>query len=166
MIPIIYNNFNTLSQIEYNIIIKKQNIHTCCCPNCGHQGLHRHAHYHRKIITNHSKITIRILRVICPECHKTHALIPISIIPYRLYPLRDIVDVIRCFKDKNDYFSLEYFNPNIDTCYIRYLTNLFHHSLFFHSIDLSLSLFDLCMYCIKHFKRNFMQTKYFYHLPT
>jgi hypothetical protein len=51
------------------------------CKNCGYGGnLHRHATYQRTVICKEITARVTIQRVICPDCKKTHALIPSDLI--------------------------------------------------------------------------------------
>lgn len=64
------------------------------CPNCKSNNLIRHSKYKRNayyIEDNEIKHKIiNIIRVKCKECKRTHALLPICIIPYK----HNILDVI------------------------------------------------------------------------
>ncbi|WP_369800217.1 DUF6431 domain-containing protein [Anaerosalibacter sp. Marseille-P3206] len=61
------------------------------CKFCGYEGmLHRHGYYSRNVITKHCIRRISILRVKCPSCGNTHAILPSFLIPYYQYSLEFI----------------------------------------------------------------------------
>lgn len=120
------------------------------CSSCGYGGnLHRHGTYQRNIISSEITTVISIQRVICPECSKTHAIIPSDLIPYFQHTLKTITllfelihlkklsysKIIKAFKNFNLSFStahiylyLKRFKENINniTYYFRVYCNIFH----------------------------------------
>lgn len=52
------------------------------CPCCGSDKLIGHGSYERNVIIYNECQRIKIKRVLCKECGKTHALIPYFLIPY------------------------------------------------------------------------------------
>jgi len=62
------------------------------CKNCGYLGkLHRHGYYYRNVITVFGIYKIKVLRVKCPSCKKTHALLPHFLVPYFQYSFYTIL---------------------------------------------------------------------------
>lgn len=80
------------------------------CPNCNSSELICHGYYERNVIIEnnckHIKKRIKIKRVKCKTCGKTHALLPIDIIPYKLCPFSII---IKCLFD-DEYFHNSLFS--------------------------------------------------------
>ena len=65
------------------------------CKFCGYEEmLHRHGYYSRNVITRHEVKRINILRVKCPSCGKTHAVLPSFLIPYYQYSLDFIFECL------------------------------------------------------------------------
>lgn len=65
------------------------------CKFCGYEGmLHRHGYYSRNVITKYSFHRVNILRVKCPSCGKTHAVLPSFLIPYYQYSLGFIFECL------------------------------------------------------------------------
>jgi hypothetical protein len=65
------------------------------CKFCGYEGmLHRHGFYSRNVITKYYIKKIDILRVKCPSCNKTHAVLPSFLIPYYQYSLEIIFECL------------------------------------------------------------------------
>lgn len=76
------------------------------CRHCGYAGnLHRHACYHRTIICKQITAKVRIQRVICPNCRKTHAIIPSDLIPYFQYTLETILRLLEFIINKKASYS-------------------------------------------------------------
>lgn len=56
--------------------------------NCGHAGcLVRHGYYNRRLKTRQGTFILRILRVKCKECGRTHAILPEIVVPYSQIPV-------------------------------------------------------------------------------
>lgn len=76
------------------------------CRQCGYAGnLHRHASYYRNIICKEIITKVRIQRVICPSCRKTHAIIPSDLIPYFQHTLETIVRLLEFIIAKKASYS-------------------------------------------------------------
>ncbi len=83
------------------------------CKFCGYEGmLHRHGYYSRNVITKYSIHKVNILRVKCPSCGKTHAVLPSFLIPYYQYSLEFIFECLYLsFVMKNSYSKIvNFFN--------------------------------------------------------
>jgi hypothetical protein len=83
------------------------------CNFCDYKGLmHRHGYYSRNVITKYTIERINILRVKCPSCGKTHAILPSFLIPYYQYSLDFIFECLYLsFALKNSYSKIaSYFN--------------------------------------------------------
>ena len=79
-------------------------VHGCC--HCGYAGnLHRHACYNRTIICKQITARVRIQRVICPNCRKTHAIIPSDLIPYFQHTLETILRLLEFIINKRASYS-------------------------------------------------------------
>jgi len=76
------------------------------CSNCGYGGnLHRHASYQRNVICKSVTARIRIQRVICPDCRKTHALIPSDLIPYFQHTIETIIKLLELINIRKHSYS-------------------------------------------------------------
>lgn len=65
------------------------------CKYCDYEGMiHRHGYYSRNVITKHCIKRINILRVKCPSCGKTHAILPSFLIPYYQYSFEFIFECL------------------------------------------------------------------------
>lgn len=89
------------------------------CKFCGYEGmLHRHGYYSRNVITKYYIKRINVLRVKCPSCNKTHAVLPSFLIPYYQYSFEFIFECLYLsFVMKNSYSRIvnffNSFNPEL-----------------------------------------------------
>ena len=112
------------------------------CKNCGYGGnLHRHASYQRNIICRSITTRITIQRVICPDCRKTHALIPSDLIPYFQHTLETILNLLELINTKKQSY-----------------TEIIKS---FRKFNLSFSLGHISLY-VKRFKTNMYNIEYYF----
>jgi hypothetical protein len=167
MITIKCNNFKPISQAAYNKLISSLSIHnlTCTCGMSGH--LIKHAYYKRSVKSCCEKVVLRILRLKCKHCGKTHALLPSQLIPYSQVSFDDTVAIIKVWKaldnkrlSLNSYEVLMTSNLLIDFSNVKYIINQFlaqwSERLLTHNICLDS---NLVKNCFKYFSRQFMQIK-------
>lgn len=162
MITLFSNNYNPLTQQKYDDIINHLQFHQLQC-SCGHSGcLTIHGYYTRHLKTPDGMISLRICRVYCSECHKTHALLLSSIVPYSQIPCPVQYDIIKCFYSRSSYSSVLASNPFIDENNIKSVIRSFIHcwkerlaseDLLLHPLELLISK------CFSIFHRQFMQIK-------
>lgn len=101
MIQVLENNFKIYSQEDYDNIIFNVDILAIVCPNCNHSGnMVHHGSYKRFVqVDIDFKLKVRVLRVKCKFCGKTHALMPSSIVPYSKFNLKDIINALHMLKN-------------------------------------------------------------------
>ena len=167
MITIKCNNFKPISQSSYNNLISSISIHNLMC-TCGMSGhMINHAYYERSVKSYCEKIILRILRVKCKHCGKTHALLPSQLIPYSQISLGDTIAIINAWKalDKNkcslrSYEEIMTSNFLIDFSNVRHIIKKFliHWSERLLTYNIHLDS-DLVKNCFKCFNRQFMQIK-------
>lgn len=87
MIRLVSHKDNILSQSIYLKLVGNFDIHHTACPACGTEGeLIFYGTYERTYFDFNGKPhTIKISRVYCKAWHHTHALIPVSLIPYKRF---------------------------------------------------------------------------------
>ncbi len=138
---ITFNNFSLkyISQKSYDDYISKIELSSITCPCCSHLGFHFHA--------------------ICPHCHKTHAILPVSLIPYTRLLASDVIEIILDHDTDKDHSNL-FLDPV-------YFYSIFHR---YHSFLLNISYFpsitDFFVFHIHRFHRNFAQLRGFLFIPT
>lgn len=87
MITGIFKCFKSITPEKYKNVVANLPIHRIQC-SCGHTGhLVRHGYYNRRLKTSQGTIVLRILRVKCKECGRTHALLPEMVVPYSQIPV-------------------------------------------------------------------------------
>lgn len=163
MITFIGDNFKSFSQESYNKFLKDINIYElpCSCDIKGH--FIKYGHYNRNIKIAGKSITLRIQRLLCKSCGKTHALLPKDLVPYSQISVHDHIFIIEAYLSLNSYEDIMINNEFINENTISYIINKFrcvwHQALL--SLDLSVkSKLDLVVSrCLIHFKRQFMQIK-------
>ena len=166
MITGIIRNYKmiTIENYEnYNRAIGSLNLHGLSC-SCGHAGcLIRHGHYTRGLKTPSGTIHLRILRVKCKICGRTHALLPDMVVPYSQLPA-DLQQMMLLYPLGSD--ELEKMmdgNPDItesDVLRVRY--SFRHHweqRLKAIGADLCACIHQLMDQCYKTFRRQFMQIR-------
>lgn len=152
------NNFKSFSQKYYDECINSIDFFnvTCTCNSKG--SLTKHAYYTRKILTPCGIVYLRILRVKCSICNKTHAILLSSMVPFSQISISDHVDIILGNEDK-----VMNLVPDIDesTCYKikRSFSKFFSQFLFQESIPIS-NLGEVIEICLRKLKRQFMQLKF------
>ncbi|MGL5718650.1 MAG: DUF6431 domain-containing protein [Paraclostridium sp.] len=105
------------------------------CSHCGYAGnLHRHASYYRTVICKEITTKVKIQRVICPDCRKTHALIPSDLIPYYQHTLETIVRLLEIIKVKKISYTkviedLNMLNPCFSLGHITFYSNRFSYNI-------------------------------------
>lgn len=158
---ITFNNFSLkyISQKSYDDYISKIELSSITCPCCSHLGFHFHAYYKRSLLTHNGIITLKICRIICPHCHKTHAILPVSLIPYTRLLASDVIEIILDHDTDKDHSNL-FLDPV-------YFYSIFHR---YHSFLLNISYFpsitDFFVFHIHRFHRNFAQLRGFLFIPT
>lgn len=97
---------NPLNQKDYDDILSSIQFHQLTC-TCGHSAcLSVHGYYLRGLKTPDGIIRLRICRLRCHECRRTHALLPSLIVPYSQVSAPDQADIIHFFPDKHALRSL------------------------------------------------------------
>ena len=83
------------TQKTYNQFLDKIQFHRLSC-SCGRSGcLIKHAYYERRVKTPDGCVILRILRVICKHCGKTHAVFPEWFVPYSQILLKHHLKIIQ-----------------------------------------------------------------------
>lgn len=162
MITILTDKIESLSQKNYDKFLESINFSTITC-SCGKYGsLTKHAYYSRKIKIPDGPVVIRILRVLCKCCGKTHALFPECIVPYSQMLLKDHIDIIKSYHEKISFEPIMMANEYIDESNIRYVIKQFLHHWKECITSFNISLYDAMVSsrCLKTFRRQFMQIKY------
>lgn len=160
MITIFVQENNPLTQNFYNNLINNLQFHSLTC-TCGHSAcLSIHGYYSRSLKTPEGKSTLRICRVICSCCHRTHALLPSSVVPYSQVSMTEHVEIISCHENGTGIETLMNHNPSIDESNCRYIIRCFlkhwKQRLLSEKISISDTTTLICS-CFSAFAKQFMQ---------
>jgi hypothetical protein len=121
-----------------------------------------HGYYHRGIKLPDGTSRLRICRVRCSECGKTHALLLSSIVPYSQISLSDQIDIIEHARSDGDFSAVMDATPSIEESCVRSVIRRFRRHweqrLLSENILFSLSM-DFIRCCFSAFHRQFMQIK-------
>jgi len=102
MITVLVEDCNQFSQSYYYSVVERLQLHQVTC-SCGHSAcLHPHAYYFRTVRTSSGCFRLRVLRLKCSECGRTHAVLPSSIVPYDQFSLESQILVVRAFESGSD----------------------------------------------------------------
>ena len=162
MITVLVNENNPVSQDFYDSVINSLQIHRIFC-SCGHAGcLHIHAYYERHLKTPSGRIKLRICRVKCECCGKTHAILPSFIVPYSQISLQDQTAVIQASETGSSMETVMQGNAYIDESNCRHIIRQYRkywkQKLLSQKISLS-PVSSLVSACFHFFFRQFMQIK-------
>ena len=114
MIIVFNEKINTISQEIYDRIINSIHLYSVTC-TCGHSGcLTRHAYYSRSIRFRSVLVTLKLLRVKCSRCGRTHAILLSCIIPYSQIPLEDQIKIVLDYESGSDVMSVLETNYLVD----------------------------------------------------
>lgn len=83
-----------ISQNQYDKIAFSLNFNSITCLECHSKGFVVHAYYERHVDIFRRNHTIRILRLKCPSCNSTHAVLIEDMIPYSITSFDIIVDAL------------------------------------------------------------------------
>ncbi len=114
MITILCQDCNHISQSFYDSLLASLQFHQLTC-SCGHSAcLTIHGYYNRSVKLPDAVITLRICRLLCSECHATHAILPSCIVPYSQIRLADQQKICQCLDQKLSVMSVCDSNPSVD----------------------------------------------------
>ena len=95
--------FNTLIQKTYEIFITTflLNLFQIPCSYCNKKGhLIRYGYYKREVQLDTKKAKLKVQRVKCKHCKKTHAILPDWLVPYSQILIYDMIDIITQYEDQ------------------------------------------------------------------
>lgn len=100
-----------INQKIYDQFVYSLDLHLITCPNCHDSSWSFHASYDRYTDFLGSKIRIKIVRVICGSCGKTHAILIESMIPFSCLNFDELIQVLHShyfeFTDSSHFYYLK-----------------------------------------------------------
>ena len=160
MITIQIPSCDFLSQSYYDDVVNAIPLDKlrCCCGQSG--CLIRHAYYTRKIKIKSCVVQLRILRLICKACGRTHAVLLSEMVPYSQIPLKDQVNLIIASERHVSFSAILQDNLCIDENNAAYVIRSFRMHWKTRLINAGISLGgQLISLCFFFFSRQFMQIK-------
>ena len=160
MITLFVKNYNPISQNFYDSVINHLQFHMLTC-SCGHSAcLTIHGYYRRTVKCPEGNIRLRVCRVKCSECGKTHALLLSSIVHYSVISLADQQRICVDYESENPVCSICDDNPSIDEnnvkSVIRNYKRCWKEKLRSLKINLS-QIENLIISCFSFYSSQFMQ---------
>lgn len=165
MITLLLPDFNPMPEKVreiYNSVVANLQLHQLTCP-CGCSGcLCVHAYYYRTLKIPAGPVRMRIMRVFCKECKKTHALLPSFIVPYSQIPAPYQAQIVCQAQENHDFSAVMKRCPCIDESNIRSVIRnyLLHWKERLLSYAIPFAPFGtLVSKCFFHHRCQFMQIK-------
>ena len=162
MILISVKDYNQFSQDYYDSVINSLQFHQLKC-SCGHSAcLSIHAYYTRSIFLPDGVHSLRICRVRCSECGRTHALLLSSFVPYDRISLLDQHTVVCAYEDDSDRNAVCDQNPSIDENNVKSIIRRYKRFWLQRLLSESIRLRDipsLIRSCVSFYSMQFMQIR-------
>ncbi len=160
MITVCSELCNSFSQRIYDTIISRVNIFSLVC-TCGCKGtLVYHGSYMRHLKDGSECFSLKIQRVQCRQCQRTHALMPYFLVPYSQVSLHEQKKVLAAIYAGTSLPALLRDSASLDESYVRYLLRKFRKHWEQRLYALHLSLTDrLTVPCLSFYSRQFMQIR-------
>ena len=150
------------SQKEYDDYMKALPLHRLECPYCGHSGcLIKHGTYTRRLKVGGILIVLRIQRVRCKECGKTHAVVPTCIVPYQWEMLEEQIAILLHWLSDKNYKEVMEKNNLIDESTVQAVIRRFRRHwqarLASERLSVKMDSEELVRGCFAHYGRQFLQ---------
>lgn len=161
MITLSVDDYNLVSQDFYDNTIGALQFHQLTC-TCGlSAGLTIHGYYYRGIKSGDGIVRLRICRVKCCHCGKTHALLLSSFVPYSQILLNDQLEILVGFENDRLATSVMEHTPSIDENHLRFIIQQYraHWQQRLLAARIPLLSKALIQSCFSYFARQFMQIK-------
>ena len=162
MITISCTGYDSFSQRYYDDLIARLDLNTLSC-SCGCTGkLIYYGVYIRSVKSEHKHIRLRVRRVYCTHCSRTHAIMPSVIVPYSQFLINDHVSVISSYENRSPSLIEIMDNNNcLDENNAAYIIKSYrkHWKRFIDDAKINLFSNDLVDICFSFFSRQFMQIK-------
>lgn len=162
MITISVSESNPISQKSYDNVMEQVEP-ACLSCSCGCSGsLIRYGSYRRHVKSDGAKSFLKIQRVLCCICGRSHALLPSALVPYSQIPLADQVAVAETYEEGGNVSDILQANPELDERtpfkLIRIYLTFFRERLRAERIRFR-PLAQLTRKCLSLFGKQFMQIK-------
>ena len=173
----IYDFFNSSSIVTrstiiktyrkiYDVIVEQLDLSSMHCPydDCRNKGFIFYGTYTRFVNLGIVRFDIQIKRIICPKCHRTHALLPGDLVPYKQVSLTVMCEMIQLLNDKEALGSYLSIHPELrvsDAINTRRTWEKSWKDKFdVYELNFDLRLKDLQQLCMDIIGKPFMVTHY------
>lgn len=160
MITISETKIKSFSQSSYDEMIEDLPFHKLLC-TCGRKGdLIKHGRYTRYMKVSLRSEPLKILRVLCKSCGKTHAILPKWLVPYSTVLLKHQLDIISAYLAGTSTKPIMAEHPVIDESEIGHIKKRFrkHWMQRLASYDIPIDS-NIIFACFHIFGRQIMQIK-------
>ena len=162
MITVFLKDCNQISQSLYDSVLNGIQLHQLAC-SCSHAACFSvHGYYFRNVKLPSGVLRLRVCRVRCAFCGKTHAILLSSLVPYSQIALADQQMICVAFEGDEQPSAVCDVNPSIDEnnvkSVIRSYRRFWREKL--RSLKIALSpLTDLVTSCFADYSSQFMQIR-------
>lgn len=158
MITVLVKNCKQFSQDFYDHSLKDLQLHQVEC-TCGKKGcLIRHGRYKRNVKFKSEFICLSVQRVLCKECHTTHALLLSLFVPYSQIPLKDQQEILKNICSGTSPEAVLAENLLIDENNVKYIVRQYRRHWKQRLLSIGRTLLDsLTVPCLHAYFRQFMQ---------
>ena len=161
MIAVLVEDFKSISQEKYSSIICGLQLHQLTCV-CGRSGSFTvHGYYERKVRDQHECCSIKIQRLMCSACKRTHAVLPACLVPYSQITLEAQCIVASAYEEGEDPNAVCTHN-SIDENNVKAIIHRYrrHWRERLRSAYISFGdRMELVRSCFAHYSAQFMQIK-------
>lgn len=163
MITLFTLDCNTISQKSYDSLTDLLQIHSIRC-TCGCRGsMIRHGFYRRTVKSMAGNRILKILRLKCSSCGVTHAILPVSIVPWSQVSLDCQLTMLRHRMGSPEMEQLQNTNPDLDEgCVSRVRRKFQMHwaqRLQAERLCITMEWYDLVKACFVRYRRQFLQIR-------
>lgn len=141
------HNFNSIinnsENIEYIInhfyfeAVESMDFDSIICDSCLNNSWYRHAYYSRHVCICGERIHLKITRIICTHCGKTHAILAEPMIPYLSALFDDLMNIIVFNAIIFDYSLCTYLKKKFKVC-----SNTYPDLVVFNSRNISVIFYS------------------------
>lgn len=160
MITLLVDNCNQISQSSYNDIINRIQFHRLVC-SCNRSAcLSIHGYYYRSLKTPSGPVRLRICRVRCSECGRTHALLPSFLVPYSQISTKEQQVICRLYEAGEIPYAICESNSSIDENNVKSVLRSYRSRWKQMLLSLRIGLEplrELILQCFSNYSVQFMQ---------
>ena len=163
MITLFLYDCKSLSQQSYDDLIDNLAIHRIQCTCQCRGSLIRHGFYFRISKSISGRLKLRILRVKCSRCGRTHALLPVELVPYSQADLSCQINMLRFKSNSPEMEFMRNANPDLDEACISRVRRKFRkhwaERLHAEQLDVHMNIGDLVRGCFTAYQKQFLQVR-------